>query len=56
MRHVAGMGGAAATGYDMTAALALGAALGVPAAAVAEFLPLIEAAAIAALNRSTENG
>jgi len=34
------------TGYDMTAALALAAARGVTAATVAEFLPIIEQAAV----------
>lgn len=35
-------------GYDMGAVLAMGQALGVPAAAIAEFMPQIEAAAVAA--------
>jgi hypothetical protein len=56
MRLVGGMSGIRATGYDMTAALALGAAMGVVAVAIAEFLPLIEAAAIAAMNRGTDDG
>lgn len=48
------MGGV--VGWDMGAALALAAALGVPAAAVAEWLPLIEAEAVAAVNARVERG
>lgn len=50
LRVVAGPGGAAVLGWDMTAALALARALGVPEAAVAELLPEIEAAMSAAMN------
>lgn len=48
MRFVAGDQAAVFTGWDMTAALALGAALGIPAHLTATFLPDIEAAAVAA--------
>lgn len=40
----------AVLGWDMTAGLALAAALGVPAAAVAELLPEIETVAVRKLN------
>ncbi|PRX29003.1 hypothetical protein SAMN05216257_10484 [Meinhardsimonia xiamenensis] len=40
----------AVLGYDMTAVLALAAALGVPPAAVAELVPPIEAVLVRALN------
>lgn len=39
-------------GYDMTAVLALADALGVDRRAVAEFMPLIESAAVAAINET----
>lgn len=41
-------------GYDMTAALALAEALGVPCLAVAEFLPVIEAVMVRAARDRTE--
>lgn len=44
-----------AVGYDMTAALAYGAAAGVPAPALAEFLPIIERAAVAAFNEASND-
>lgn len=50
------MAGAAVIGFDMGAALALGAALGVPALAVAELLPGIEAAMVAAVSADRDNG
>ena len=40
----------AVIGWDMTAALALGDALGVPLLAVAELLPVIEAVMVRKLN------
>jgi hypothetical protein len=40
----------AVLGWDLGAGLALGAALGVPAMAAAEFLPAIEAVAVRKLN------
>lgn len=40
----------AVVGWDLTAALAVGDALGVPSVAVAEFLPPIEAVMVAKLN------
>jgi hypothetical protein len=43
------------TGLDMTAALALAAALGVPARLAAEFLPEIERALVTALNDTGED-
>lgn len=53
LRHVAGPDRAMATGWDMTAALALGTALGVPARLAAEMLPEIEAAVVNAINTET---
>jgi hypothetical protein len=41
------------TGYDMTAVLALARASGVREAAVAEYMPLIEAAALPGMNGET---
>lgn len=41
-------------GYDMTAVLAMGDAMGVPRVAVAEFVPLIEAQAMTAINAAAE--
>lgn len=44
-------------GWDMTAALALGSALGLPDWLIAELLPEIEAVAMAGLNkRENESG
>lgn len=40
----------AVLGWDMTAALALAAALGIPARAVAELLPVVEAEMIRKMN------
>lgn len=44
----------AVIGFDMTAALAMAAASGVDAAAVVEFLPVIEAAMVRRMNERTE--
>ncbi|MCV2872818.1 MULTISPECIES: DUF7697 family protein [Paracoccaceae] len=44
----------AVVGWDLTAALALGEALGVPPAAAAELLPIIEAVMVAKLNEQME--
>jgi hypothetical protein len=52
LRSVSGGERLIVTGWDMTAALALAAALGIPARVAAEFLPAIETAAVAAINRS----
>ncbi len=41
-------------GWDLTASLALGDALGVPPAAAAELQPVIEAVMVAALNEQME--
>ncbi|MDP5306296.1 DUF7697 family protein [Paracoccus spongiarum] len=41
-------------GWDMSAALALGDALGVPTTAAAELLPVIEAVMVAKLNEQME--
>ena len=46
--RVGGMGGI--IGFDLGVAFPMGAALGVPAYLIAEFLPDIERAAVAALN------
>ena len=50
--RVASMGGV--IGFDLTAALAMARALGVPQAAVAELLPTVEAAMVVRLNEKTE--
>ena len=49
---MAGMGGAAFIGWDMTAALALAEALHVDPALVAEILPALEQAAMRKLNEA----
>ncbi|SDX90439.1 hypothetical protein SAMN05444336_112121 [Albimonas donghaensis] len=43
-------------GWDMTAALALGGALGIEPAATAELLPIIEAEMARAINQRNEGG
>ena len=45
----------AVIGWDMAAALALGDALGVPPAAAAELLPVIEAVMVAKLNEQMDH-
>jgi hypothetical protein len=54
VRCVAGADRLIVTGWDMTAALALASALGVPARLAAECLPEIEAAMVAATNRGDD--
>ena len=44
----------AVVGWDLSAALALGNALGVPPAAAGELLPVIEAVMVAKLNEQME--
>lgn len=46
----------AVIGWDMAAALALGAALGIPALAVAELLPPIEAVMVRKINEAMAEG
>tara|TARA_B100001971_G_scaffold36156_1_gene31185 strand:+ start:2093 stop:2251 length:159 start_codon:yes stop_codon:yes gene_type:complete len=46
----------AVIGWDLGAALALGEALGVPPLAMAELLPVIEAAMVAKLNEQMDHG
>ena len=46
--------GSSSLGWDMSAALALGDALGVPPLAMAELLPVIEAVMVAKLNEQME--
>ena len=50
LRIAAGMGGATVLGWDMTAALAMAQALGVPSLIAAECLPEIEAVMVRKLN------
>ena len=45
----------AVIGWDMSAALALGDALGIPPLVMAELLPVIEAVMISALNEQMEH-
>lgn len=54
VRCVTGADRLIVTGWDMTAALALAGALGIPARLAAEFLPEIEAAMVAATNRGDD--
>jgi len=46
----------AVIGWDLTAALALGDALGIPPLAMAELLPVIEAVMVARLNEQMMSG
>lgn len=46
--------GKSVTGWDMSAALHLGAALGMPAKALAELLPPIEAVMVRKINQQIE--
>ena len=48
--------GGVVMGWDMAAALALGAALGIEAAATAELLPVIETEMARAINQRNEGG
>ncbi|WP_425426116.1 DUF7697 family protein [Albimonas donghaensis] len=48
--------GGVVMGWDMTAALALGGALGIEPAATAELLPIIEAEMARAINQRNEGG
>ena len=50
VRLVAGGQGGAVTGWDMSAAFQLGAALGVSPAAIGELLPAIEAVMVRKMN------
>ena len=50
LRLVTGQHGAIVIGWDMTAALAMARALGIPPLAVAELLPPIEAVMVRKLN------
>lgn len=56
MRVATGLDGSAVLGWDMNAALALGAALGVPALAIAELLPAIEGAMVRKVNEEQASG
>ena len=55
LRLVAGAQGAIVIGWDMTAALALATALGIPPLAVAELLPPIEAVMVRKLNEEARS-
>ena len=50
IRVASGLGSNAVLGWDMAAVLALGAALGVPALAIAELLPAIEGVMVRKIN------
>lgn len=56
VRVVAGAEGGAVTGWDMSAALQLGAALGVAPRVIAELLPPIEAVMVRKVNASDPDG
>ena len=51
LRVVAGADGLHVLGIDFVATFALAGAMGLPAAAVAEWLPAVEAVAVRAINR-----
>ena len=51
-----GMGGGAVLGWDMSAALQLGAALGLSPLIIAELLPPIEAVMIRKINETMQAG
>lgn len=51
LRVVSGADGLLVLGIDIVAALALAGAMGLPPAAVAEWLPAVEAVAVRAINR-----
>ena len=55
MRVVGGVSGGAVVGWDMSAALQLGAALGLSPFIVAELLPLIEAVMVRKTNQEIEH-
>ena len=55
LRLVAGSHGTIVIGWDMTAALAMAAALGIPPLAVAELLPPIEAVMVRKLNEEARS-
>lgn len=54
LRSIPGADRLMVSGIDMSAALALAAALGIPARLAAEFLPDVEAAMVAAINSAGE--
>ena len=56
VRMAGGMSGGAVLGWDMTAALQLGAALGLSSLIVAELLPPIEAVMVRKLNETMQAG
>ncbi|EAQ43699.1 hypothetical protein MED193_12548 [Roseobacter sp. MED193] len=56
VRLVAGASGGAVTGWDMSAALQLGAALGVAPRVIAELLPAIEAVMVRKVNEQIGSG
>lgn len=55
LRLVAGQHGAIVIGWDMTAALAMAAALGIPSLVVVELLPPIEAVMVRKLNEEARS-
>lgn len=55
LRIVSGANSAIVIGWDMTAALAMAAALGIPPLAVAELLPAIEAVMVRKLNEEARS-
>ena len=56
MRVAGGMSGGAVIGWDMAAALHLGAALGVSPLIIAELLPPIEAVMVRKINEEMQAG
>jgi len=56
VRVAGGMSGGAVLGWDMTAALQLGAALGLSSLVIAELLPPIEAVMVRKINETLQAG
>lgn len=55
VRLAAGMGGISVIGWDMTAALSMGQAMGLPALLVADVLPAVEAVMVRAMREGQGN-
>ena len=56
MRVAGGMSGSTVLGWDMAAALQLGAALGLSPQVIAELLPPIEAVMVRKINETSQTG
>ena len=56
VRIAAGFGGASVIGWDMTAVLAMGQAMGLPAMLLADVMPAIEATMVRAIPQGQDDG